>query len=267
VITPLRTTRALRVLGLSVALILTLAACRVESVVTLNVKPNGSGTIAVVTSANAAVVAAVPNLDNQLAFDDLEAAGWDISDFVTTDEGELQVRVSKEFDNPDEATAILNELSAEFGPFRNMSLAREGKDTDSTWTLNGDLQVTGGLNAFADTALVDLIGGTPFEDALAKSGQDIGQAVGITFKAMLPGDVVSSTGLNEAGVLRWSVAFDGSTQSVATVTQNTSVASTVAGIFEPVLRWLLILWFVAMIVLAALVTASRIRRSKRTPTA
>jgi len=41
----------------------------------------------------------------------------------------------------------------------------------------------------------------------------------------------------------------------------------VAGIFEPVLRWLLILWFVAMFVLAALVTASRIRRSKRTPTA
>ena len=264
---PTRTMRALRLLGMSAVLVVVLAACRVDSVVTLTVKPNGSGTVAVVATANAAVVAAIPDLADQLAFDDLEAAGWDISDFATTDEGELQVRVAKGFDTPEEATAILNQLSAEFGPFRNMNLTREGKDTDSTWTLAGDLQVTGGLNAFADSALVDLIGGAPFEDALAESGQDIGQAVGITFKAVLPGDVVSTTGLNESGVLRWNVAFDGSTQSVATVTQNTAVASTVAGIFEPVLRWLLILWFVAMIVLAAAVTASRIRRSKRTPTA
>ena len=262
-----RITRALRLLGVSLALVVTLAACRVESVVTLNVKPNGSGTVAVVSTANAAVVAAVPNLTEQLAFDDLEAAGWDISDFATTDEGELQVRVSKGFNTPEEATAILNQLSAEFGPFRNMSLTREGKDTDSTWTLNGEMQVTGGLNAFADSALVDLIGGAPFEDALAKSGQDIGQAVGISFKAMLPGEVVSTTGLNEAGVLRWNVAFDGSNQSIAAVTQNTAVASTVAGIFEPILRWLLILWLVAMVVLAAAVTISRVRRSKRTPTA
>jgi len=267
VIPALRAARALRPIGLSLLLVFALAACRVESVVTLNVKPNGSGTVAVVSTANAAVVAAVPNLADQLAFDDLEAAGWDISEFATTDEGELQVRVSKGFDTPEDATAILNQLSAEFGPFRNMSLTREGKDTDSTWSLNGELQVTGGLNAFADSALVDLIGGTPFEDALAESGQDIGQAVGITFKAVLPGEVVSSTGLNESGVLRWNVAFDGSTQSLATVTQNTAVASTIAGIFEPILRWLLILWFVAMVVLAALVTASRIRRSKRTPTA
>jgi hypothetical protein len=259
--------RAVRLLGLSVVLVVVLAACRVDSVVTLTVKPNGTGSVAVVATANAAIVTAIPDLADQLAFDDLEAAGWDVSDFATTDEGELQVRVAKDFDTPDEATAILNQLSAEFGPFRNMSLAREGKDTDSTWTLNGDLQVTGGLNAFADSALVDLIGGAPFEDALAESGQDIGQAVGITFKAVLPGEVVSTTGLNEAGVLRWNVAFDGSTQSVATVTQNTAVASTVAGILEPILRWLLILWFVAMIVLAAAVTASRIRRSKRTPTA
>jgi hypothetical protein len=267
VIAPLRTARALRVLGLSIALIVTLAACRVESVVTLNVKPNGSGTVAVVTTANAAVVAAIPNLAEQLALDDLKTAGWEISDVVSTEDGKLQVRVAKQFATPDEATLILNELSAEYGPFRNMSLVREGKDTDSSWTLNGDLQVTGGLNAFADSALVALIGGAPFEDALVESGQDIGQAVGITFKAVLPGDVVSTTGLDEAGTLRWNVAFDGSTQSVAAVTQNTAVASTIAGIFEPVLRWMLILWFVAMILFAALVTASRIRRSKRTPTA
>jgi hypothetical protein len=267
VIASLQPARAFRVVGLCLTLVFTLTSCRVDSVVTLTVKPNGSGTVAVVSSANAAVVAAVPNLVDELAFDDLEASGWDISDFVTTEEGELQVRVSQGFSTPDEATAILNQLSAEFGPFRNMNLMREGKDTDSTWTLKGELQVTGGLNAFADSALIDLIGGTPFEDALADSGQDIGQAVGITFKAALPGDVVSTTGLNEAGVLRWNVAFDGSTQAVDTVTQNTAVASTIAGIFEPILRWLLILWFVAMVVLAVLVTISRIRRSKRTPTA
>ena len=244
-----------------------LAACRVDTTVTLQVEPNGSGEVAVVATADAAMVQAVPELRDSLAFNDLKDAGWSVSEVVDTEEGGMQVRVSRDFDNPEQASALLNSLSGQFGPFKNMSVVRSDKATDSRWDLAGTLQVNGGLNAFADTALLNLVGGAPFEDRLNQSGVDIGQAVGITFIANLPGDLVSTTGIETDRGVQWQVSFDGSTQDVATVTQNTAVAATVARVFSPILMWLLIAWLVAMAMLSGAVVYYRARRSRRTPTA
>lgn len=253
--------------ALAVMLSLLLAACRVDTTVTLQVDPNGTGEVAVVATADAAMVQAVPDLRESLAFNDLKDAGWSVSDIAETEEGGLQVRVSRNFDNPEQASVLLNSLSGQFGPFKNMSVVRSDKETDSRWDLAGMLEVNGGLNAFADTALLDLIGGAPFEDRLSQSGVDIGQAVGITFVADLPGDLVSTTGIETDRGVQWQVSFDGSTQDVATVTQNTAVAATVARVFSPILMWLLIAWLVAMALLSGAVVYYRARRSRRTPTA
>jgi len=244
-----------------------LSACRVDSVVTLNVEPNGSGTLAVVTTVDAEVVARVPNIAQDLSFEDAKNAGWKVSEVGTTEEGGLQVRVAHSFANEEEATVLLGQLSGEFGPFKNFSLLREGKDTDSTWSLSGNLEVNGGLNAFADPALLDLIGGTPYSQGLSESNQDVGQAVSILFQANLPGKVTSTNGTDNIGTLQWNVTFDGSTQSVSAVTQNTAVASTIARIFSPVLFWLLIIWLVFMAGFSGFVGYTRFRKSKRTPTA
>lgn len=244
-----------------------LAACRVDTTVTLQVEPNGTGEVAVVATTDAAMVQAVPDLRESLAFDDLKDAGWSVSDVVETDEGGLQVRVARNFDNPEQASLLLNSLSGQFGPFKNMSVVRSDKETDSRWDLAGTLQVNGGLNAFADTALLNLVGGAPFEDRLDQSGVEIGQAVGITFIADLPGDLVSTTGIETDRGVQWQVSFDGSTQDVATVTQNTAVAATVARVFSPILMWLLIAWLAAMALLSGAVVYYRARRSRRTPTA
>ncbi|MEI7882816.1 MAG: hypothetical protein WCI32_04670, partial [Actinomycetota bacterium] len=107
-----------------------LTSCRVDSVVTLDVDPNGSGILAIVTTADAEVVAKYPNLATELSFDDAKAAGWSVSDVATTPEGALQVRVAHSFVNPEEATALLGQLSSEFGPFKGLALTRTGKDTD-----------------------------------------------------------------------------------------------------------------------------------------
>ena len=253
--------------ALAVMLSVLLAACRVDTTVTLQVQPNGSGEVAVVATADAALVQAVPELRDSLAFNDLKDAGWSVSEVAETDDGGLQVRVSRDFNNPDQASVLLNSLSNQFGPFKNMALARTGKETDSRWDLTGTLEVNGGLNAFADPALLKLIGGAPFEDRLKQSGAEIGQAVGITFLADLPGELVSTTGIETDRGVQWSVSFDGSTQDVATVTQNTAVAATVARVFSPILMWLLIAWLVAMALLSGAVAYYRARRSRRTPTA
>jgi hypothetical protein len=238
-----------------------LTSCRVDSVVTLDVEPNGSGTLAIVTTADAEVVAKYPNLAAELSFDDAKAAGWSVSDVATTPEG-----AAHNFVNPEEATALLGQLSSEFGPFKGLALTRSGKDTDSTWNLVGQLQVNDGLNAFADPQLLTTIGATPFQATLANSGLDIGQAVGVTFNLKLPGKVEATTGISKFGTLQWNVAFDGSTQDLATTTQNTAVAATIARIFSPLLRWMLILWIVGMAGFSAFVAFWRYRRHRRTPT-
>ena len=55
-----------------------LTSCRVDSVVTLDVEPNGSGTLAVVTTVDAEVVARVPNIAQDLSFEDAKNAGWKV---------------------------------------------------------------------------------------------------------------------------------------------------------------------------------------------
>ena len=257
--------RLVRVL-VAVATCALLTSCRVDSVVTLDVDPNGSGTLAIVTTADAEVVAKHPNLASELSFEDAKAAGWLVSDVATTPEGAMQVRVAHNFVNPEEATALLGQLSSEFGPFKGLTLTRTGKDTDSTWNLVGQLQVNDGLKAFADPQLLTTIGAIPFQSTLTNSGLDIGQAVGVTFKLKLPGKVESTTGISKFGTLQWNAAFDGSTQDLATTTQNTAVAATIARIFSPVLRWMLILWIVGMACFSAFVAFWRYRRHRRTPT-
>ena len=62
---------------------LALSACRVDTVVSLNVEPDGSGVLAVVATADAEVMASAPNLVNDLNFDDAKSAGWKVSDIET----------------------------------------------------------------------------------------------------------------------------------------------------------------------------------------
>ena len=57
-------------------------------------------------------------------------------------------------------------------------------------------------------ALLDLIGGTPYSQALAESNQDVGQAVSILFQANLPGKVTSTNGTDNIGTLQWNVTFE-----------------------------------------------------------
>ena len=241
---------------------LALSACRVDTVVSLNVEPDGSGVLAVVATADAEVMASAPNLINDLNFDDAKAAGWKVSDVEMLDTGGAQVRVSHSFTTPEEATQLMGQLSGEFGPFKELSLMRSGKETDSTWALAGTAQITGGLQAFADGELLNIIGGAPYEAAVREQNLDIGQAASMALKVRLPGVIESTTGVDDAGLIQWTVPFDGSSQQIAATTQNTAVGATIARIFSPVLFWLFIGWLVVMAGFSGFVAFSRLRKRK-----
>lgn len=252
--------------GLTFFVIL-LSACRVDTVVTLDVKENGSGTLSVVTTADADVVAQTPDLVSDLNFDDVKAAGWIVSDPLTTANGGLQLSITHNFSTPADATLLMSQLSGEFGPFKEMHLVRSGKDTDSTWSLTGTLQVNGGLDAFADPALLKTIGASPYAATLANSELDIGEAVGIEFRALLPGSIESTTGANTLGYSQWTVSFDGSSQVVTTVTRNTAVKSTIARIVAPIFFAGLLIWVIGVLGFSGFVAFTRFKRGRRTPTA
>ncbi|NBR00393.1 MAG: hypothetical protein EBT97_08070 [Actinobacteria bacterium] len=169
---PRRVTRAVA----SIAACLLLASCRVDTGISLEVKPNGSGTVTVTVTADAAVVAAAPTLRTDVRADDLVAAGWKMTGPEETEDKGLTVSFSRGFDTPEEATVLLSQVNGGRGPLKNMVLARTGKNSNSTFTLTGTLEVNGGLEAFADDAAIKLLGGAPYEDQVSNSGLDLGTA-------------------------------------------------------------------------------------------
>jgi len=241
-----------------------LASCRVDTDVTLKVKPNGSGTVSVVVTADADIVAKSPDIKSDVRVDDLKEAGWKVTGPVDTDDGGVTITLTRSFSGPIEATAILNQINGTRGPLKQLVVARSGKDTNSTWTLAGKLEVNGGLEAFADDAALALLGGGPYVGEFNATGLDLGKVVGVTFNAELPGTVDATTGLQKDGSITWRIPMDGTATDIATTTTNVDVASSISRVGRVLLLGLLILWAFVTVVLLLLVLNARNRRS-RTP--
>lgn len=256
-------TRTTRLMAVALAS-LVLAACRVDTTVSLEVKPNGSGTVRVTAIADAELVAKAPNLAADVRVNDLKEAGWKVSGPTTNDDGTMSIELRRPFRTPAEATAILAQVNGPRGPLQQVGLARTGTSTNSTWTLTGRLEVAGGMNAFADDNTVQLLGGAPYADEIKAMGLDIGDAVGIAFSASLPGKVASTTGVAGDGSISWKVPMDGSATDVATTVNNVDVASSVARFGRYAVLLLLVVWVVGTFVLLVMVRSARSRRP-RTP--
>lgn len=234
--------RRLAAVFAAAACMLLLASCRVDTTVSMKVERNGSGSIQVVVIADKGIVEQAPNLSTDLNFGDMAKVGWKVVGPEATEDGGLRVTLSHDFVNETEATTLLAQMNGNRGPFREVKLTREGKSRDSVWKLTGRLEVTGGLQAFADDQLLQVVGSTPYEQTVKDAGLDLGKAVGLTFDASLPGDVKSTTGVENNGVITWRVATDGTPVDLATTTNEVDVAGTIGGILSFVARALLVLW-------------------------
>jgi hypothetical protein len=226
------------------------------------VKPNGSGEVTVVITADKNIVAKAPNLAADLRTDDLVAVGWEVSKPVETKTGGLTVTLVRPFRNPAEANIALSQVNGPKGPLNEMVVTRTGKDTNSQWSLAGRLEVTGGLEAFIDDAGLELVGAAPYLANVQEAGLDLGDAVGITFTATLPGEIEQSTGVRGDGIVSWAVPMDGSKVDIATTSTNVDVVSSISRVSKVLLLGLLVLWIAAMVILLLLVGNARQRRSR-----
>lgn len=237
----------------------TLASCNVDGTVSLSVRPDGSGEVSVTLTADSDVVAAAPELAADLRSADLVEAGWTVEGPEPNADGGLTLVLRRGFDTPAEATAVLASLNGDKGPLRAVSLARTGKDTNSTWTLSGELVVNGGLEAFVDNQTLELLGAAPYAGDVQAAGLDLGAAVTLRFTASLPGEIESTTA-PQGATLEWRIPMDGSVTDVATVSKNLDVAATIAGVARPIFLALLVIWLGAAGLLALMVRQAQARR-------
>jgi hypothetical protein len=126
--------------------------------------------------------------------------------------------------------------------------------------LAGRLEVNGGLQAFADDATLNLLGGAPYAADVQAAGLDLGDAVGITFNAVLPGTVNNTTGQATEGVITWRVPMDGTPTSLATSVTNVDIASSISRFAKVLVLGLLYLWLIASAILILMVLRARNRR-------
>lgn len=238
--TKLRTRLTAVIAGL--ACVVLLSSCRVDSTVSITVDRDGSGSLDVLVVADKDIVEQVPKLATDLDFGDLVNNGWKLTGPEKTEDGGLRVLLTHQFENETQASALLTQLNGNRGPFRDVRLTREGKSRDSVWKLSGRLEVTGGLQAFADDQLLQIVGATPYEQTVEEAGLDLGKAISLQVNAKLPGKIESTTGVEQDGVLTWRVATDGTPVDLATTTNEVDVAGTIGGILSFVARALLVLW-------------------------
>ncbi len=240
-----------------------LSSCRVDGTIQLQVNRNGSGAVTVTVVADKEVIAAEPNLLTDFRSQDLLDAGWKITGPETLENGNARIVVVRSFRNPEEATVILGQINSEKGPLKNVVISRAGKDTNSTWTLTGQVDIDGGLEAFVDSPTLALLGGAPYAANVTSAGPDLGDVVGMNFEAILPGDIEETTGLERSGVITWRVAMDGAPTDLSTVTRSLDIVSNISKVMAVAVRALLVIWIIAMVVLAFVVYSANTRR--RTP--
>ncbi|MEC8969637.1 MAG: hypothetical protein VX808_00670, partial [Actinomycetota bacterium] len=173
--------RALAVVGL---LLVSLggSACRVDATVTVDVADDGTGHVDVVIQLDAEAVDAIGGLDERVRVADLTDAGWTVDGPHGTTGGlageatggtGAQVAVRKAFDHPDHLGAVLAEV---VGPaaISDVLLVRQREFAETTWSLDGRIDLSAGLDLLADAELAAVLDGLPF----ARSDAELAELAG-----------------------------------------------------------------------------------------
>lgn len=189
-----------RVLALvaSVLALAALAGCRLEVAVDTEVERNGAGVVRVEVRADAELLARAPTALSDVRLDDLRATGWTAAGPESSPYGSAVVRLEKPFASPEEGAAILRSLNGPQGPLHDVTLVSTVDGDDEAVQLNAVARLDGGVEAFADSALVQAAGGVPFA-----GGVPVGEGLGLTFSVAVPGEVVAPGAVVEDGRATW----------------------------------------------------------------
>jgi hypothetical protein len=138
---------------------LLLAGCKVDTTVTLAVHEDGSGFVRINVALDAEAVqnaeAGGGRLEDRVRLGDLEAAGWKVSAWKRAQDGTATLSLRKSFAEAGDVAGIFDELNAEGGPLRGITLERDHNLVFTRYELTGvaDLsQLTAGIAADPELA-------------------------------------------------------------------------------------------------------------------
>lgn len=248
--------------------VLVLTACRLDVAVDVAMQPDGSGTVTVDATADAELVAQVPDLVDDLRLEDAAAAGWVVTGPTPVEGGGLTLRLAHDFRTDEDLASLLNSIGP---PLVDMQVARttaideDGNPGATTNAIDGTLVLADGFQSFADTDLVQAVGGQPFGAELTANGLSPEQAMSFTLRVALPGELESSETGTEIGdgVIEWTARLDGTPTDLLTTTVQAAPGSGNSWA-RPVATaaWVLLIVWVALAALLIGVVAVA-RRSKR----
>jgi hypothetical protein len=245
---------------LIVIAVMLLAACQVDTTVDISMRADGTGTITLTAVADAGVVSKAPGLAEDLRFDDAETAGWTVTGPTSTAGGGLEVELTHDFQNPEEATALLQSINGSGGPLHGVLLARSIDEAGTTISLVGSLRIDG-LAAFADPDVLAAVGATPYAEEVVAAGLGPTQAVVVTVRARLPGKITSATGTVNDGTVSWIVPLDGSQLDLATSALDDHGTEKIWGIASRAALVAMLLWCMVAVGFIVWVALQRKRRA------
>ncbi len=187
------------------------AGCKVDVLVAIDAESNGTGTVEVSATLDEEATARTPNLSGTLRVEDLRATGWTVTG-PTSSGADTVLRATKAFDTPAEANKVLDEVTGPDGPIASLTLARQRKPLWWAWTVEGELDLEGGIERFGDEALRNQLEGSSFGVDATKAQEAFDVRVALD----LPGSMEHEGAENVDGRAVWTGTFGESTALRAT---------------------------------------------------
>ena len=195
----------------------TLTGCRAQLTVGVDAGSGGAGTVAVTLHLDRDGAAQFPHLARQLQVSDLTAAGWELSE-PTDPAGGENVELSHAFSGPAQADALLAQLTGPGGAVRDVRLTQDRSLGGTRTRLSGTVDLSGGLDALADPALLAQLGGhlLGVDPAAPGLGPPAARQVAVRVRAVLPGSVRAAGAAVHGSTATWAVPLGGRVQLAAT---------------------------------------------------
>jgi hypothetical protein len=159
---------------IGVACVLWATACQVDATTTVTVAEDGSGTVVVEVVLDRQAFLRVDDITRQLRVDDLEEAGWQITGPEPTSDRGRRVVAQKGFDDPDDAAAILAEVTGPDGPLADARVERSKQFGRIEQGFEATLDLSGGIEAFSDPDLASLLNDLPIGQDVAALEEELG---------------------------------------------------------------------------------------------
>lgn len=223
-----------------------LGGCQVSTAIGVDTRSDGSGVVRATVTLDRAAALEAGDLGSRLRVDDLRAAGWRIDGPAATADGGMEVRASKGFATPAQATGVVEELSGADGPFKSFRVSRSRSFAKTKVAFRGDVDLRRGLGSFSDEDLRARLGNDVGFDPAELEGR-LGRALSRIFPvkvvARLPGSIDSNAPVKAGNGAQWTPLLGEEVTLVATSEQwnvRNLVAAGLAVVFGVALVVLLV---------------------------